>query len=242
MLFDNIDDWLRWKSYPFNILEKKYGEEFADWVRQNKDRVPQCWIDAGCKTEKEYKDFLAKRLGLKDWAEWKREWRYEKGESLPLEFNEYCPSHFGEFTEKIMIHRYPCAIKMSYGNLGFDYLWKDEDGKEIKIDNKGRCLQYVWGGSPRFQFEIKHNNIAKKFILSGWDNRESLTPLIALEFDRDDKIRYGQGRDTPKIEFWKRYNFTLTYSPEGLEQFEDYQIDIGWMVDLSKELKENMSL
>jgi hypothetical protein len=41
LLFDNIDDWLRWKSDPFNILEKKYGEEFADWVKQNKDRVPR---------------------------------------------------------------------------------------------------------------------------------------------------------------------------------------------------------
>ena len=76
--------------------------------------------------------------------------------------------------------------------------------------------------------------------MSGWDNRESLTPLIALEFDRDDKIRYGQDIFAPKVEFWKRHNFTITYSPEGLEEFEDYQIDIDWLKDLCGQRNRQM--
>ena len=77
MLFDNVDDWLRWKSDPFNMLEKKYGKEFADWARQNKGKVPDKWIDVGCRTDKEYKDELARRSGYRDNAEKIREWRYE---------------------------------------------------------------------------------------------------------------------------------------------------------------------
>lgn len=237
--FDNVDEWLKWKSDPFNILEKKYGNEFSDWARKNKGKrgIEDSWINLGCKTEQEYRNKLAQRAGFKDFNNQRREWRHERGENLPLEFNEDCSSWFGEFTENLMIRRYPGAIKMPYGNPGFDYQWDD-----TKINNKGRCLQYVWDGSPRFQFEIRHNHIAKKFILSGWDNRESLTPLIALEFDRDDNVRYGKGRYAPKIEFWKRYNFTLTYSPEGLEQFEDYRINIDWLKDLCKESKENWQM
>jgi hypothetical protein len=46
---------------------------------------------------------------------------------------------------------------MTYRTQGFDYLWKDEKGKEIKIDNKGRCLVYHSIGNPICPFQIKHN-------------------------------------------------------------------------------------
>lgn len=237
--FDNIDDWLRWKSDPFNILEKKHGEEFVDWARKNKDRIPDAWLNAGCKTSTEYNNKNARDIGFKDWAERLREWRHDAGISgVAIEANEDCSSWFGEFTEKLMIHRYPGAIKMPPQNPGFDYLWRDEDGKEVKIDNKGRCLQYIDGnGSPRFIFLIIHNNVADRFILSGWNNRKSLTPLVAFEFKKNDLVRYGKGARAPKVEFWKRQGIVITYNPEGLKQFEDHQIDIGWLIDLNKELQ-----
>ena len=228
--FDNIDDWLKWKVYPFNILEKRYGKEFADWARENKDKVPKWYLDSGCKTDKEYQNKKARDAGFKDWNERQREYRYETGQCLPSEVNEDCSIHFGKFVENIMIHYYPGAIKMPSNNPGFDYFWKDENGKDIKINSKGRCLYYFEYGLPVLIFPIDWNNMTDIFILSGWDNRESKNPLFALEFHKNDLIKYGRGTLAPKVEFWKRDSIGITY-PEGLEEFRDYQIDIGWMKD-----------
>lgn len=236
--FDNVDNWKKWKSDPFNILEKKYGKEFIDWARENKDKVPKWWLDAGCKTLKEYLNKCARDLGFKDFNEQNKDrvryWMYNTGRCVPLEFNEDCPSWFGEFTERIMIYYYPGARKMPYGNPGFDYLWRDENRNEVTINNKGRCLTYPNDWSPYLKFGIRWNNKAKKFMLSGWDNRDDLNPLIAWEFDKDDLVRKGYGKNAPKVKFWKRDTFLVTYTPEGLEQFEEYQVDIGWLKELCR--------
>lgn len=60
MLFDNIDDWLKWKN---RSIEEKYGKEFVEWARENKGKpgIEDKWTNLGCKTEKEYKDKIAKR-------------------------------------------------------------------------------------------------------------------------------------------------------------------------------------
>lgn len=180
------------------------GNEFIQWMQQNRILKNPTDIDreicrktienAGCKTLKEYNDKCAQKNGFKDWIEKRREWRYETGRCLPREFNEDCSHFFGDFTENLMIRRYTGAIKMPSNNPGFDYLWNG-----IKIDNKGRCLCYVGGIYPRLIFEIKWNNIADLFILSGWDDRESLNPLIALEFKKNDLIRKGIGDNAPKV-------------------------------------------
>jgi hypothetical protein len=33
------------------------------------------------------------------------------------------------------------------------------------------------------------------------------------------------------LEFWKRYSFVIMNTPEGLGEFEEYQIDISWLKD-----------
>lgn len=76
-------------------------------------------------------------------------------------------------------------------------------------------------------FYIGRNNVADKFIISGWNNRESLSPLFVLGFDKNDWI--GEGYVLKK--FWQRDHFSLSY-PEGLKQFEDYKIDIEWLKEL----------
>ena len=213
------------------------GYEFICWAQRNGILKNPTDIDremrrttvenAGCKTLKEYFDKCAQKSGFKDWTEKRREWRYATGMFLPREFNEDCSQWFGDFTENLMIHRYPGATKMPLNNRGFDYLWHG-----IKIDNKGRCICHVEGIYPRFIFQIKWNNIADIFILSGWDNRESLNPLFALEFKKNDLIRKGICSGDHKVEFWKRDNFTMACNQKVLEQFKDYQIDITWLKEL----------
>lgn len=232
--------------HPINkerlVYQKKLkfdnGNEFTYWMQQvgimknstniNSMAHKKTVENAECQTMTEYLNKCAQNAGFEDSAERKREWRYETGRQLPKEFNEYCPSYFGDFTEKLMIKRYPGAIMMNYGNRGFDYLWN-----EIKIDNKGGCLSYNnhdnWSG---WRFQIMWNKIADRFALSGWDNRESLTPLYAWEFNKNDLVKKGNGMYAPKVEFCKRDGIAITYSPEGLEQFEDFQIDIDWLKEL----------
>lgn len=107
---------------------------------------------------------------------------------------------------------------MPSNNPGFDWKCKNED-------NKGRCLTYRLGKSPDCQFDIRYNNIADWFILSAWDNRDSLNPLHVWIFHKNDIIR---GR-----EFWKRYSFTITITSERLKEFEEYEI-----TDRLEKLKE----
>ena len=57
--------------------------------------------------------------------------------------------------------------------------------------------------------------------------------MFAWEFDRDDIVR---GKP-----FWKRDSFTITYTPKGLEQFEDHQVDISWLeykIDVKRQEKQ----
>lgn len=197
------------------------GNEFTFWMQQNgimKNLTKALLENRGCKTWPEYLDKCAQRAGFKNNAEKVREWRNETGRCVPIDDKD-CPLWFGEFTENLMIHRYPGAKRMPYNNKGFDYLWNG-----IKIDHKGRCLRYTPGRSPAWNFGILFNNSARKFILTGWDNRESLNPMYAWEFDRDDIVR---GRH-----FWQRNGFYITYTAYWLEQFEDYQIDIDWLKEL----------
>lgn len=230
------------------------GNEFTQWMQQNgimknpikieQDKRKIKIENAGCKTEKEYRNKLAQNIrcntrreyddkkaqefGFKDTSERTKIRRWSIGDNEPAEFNEACSTWFAEFTENLMIHRYPGATKMPPNNPGFDYLWKD-----IKINNKGRCLYYGKDRSPNCAFPIGYNNDTDIFILSGWDNRENLNPLFVLEFYKNDLVRKGKGGFTSKVKFWKRYTFSVTY-PEGLWQFEEYQIDLGWLKDILK--------
>lgn len=215
-------------------LEFDNGYEFTRWMQQNGimnsitnvnlRSMRNLLKNAECKTQVEYKNKNAQKLGFENFAEQVKIECWNNGIHEPLELNEDCSPWFGQFTENLMIHIYPGAKKMPYGNPGFDYLWNG-----VKIDNKGRCLEHSWK-SQRWKFDIRWNNSAEKFSLSGWDNRKSLVPIVAFEFDRNDIVR---GKP-----FWKRDSISITYTPEGLEQFEDYQIDIEWLKKLCDKQKE----
>lgn len=218
------------------MLKFENGNGFTYWMQQNGILVNPTELDrgitkktvenAGCKTRAEYLDRCARDKGFDGVNERVSKWRYESGKGLPEEFREDCPSWFGNFTENLMIHRYPGAIRMPRNNPGFDYLWNG-----IKIDNKSRCLDYI-DECLYWTFPIRRNNIADKFTLSGWNSRESLNPMYSWEFDKNDMVRIGKGNNPPKIEFWRRDYFTVIYTSEGLKRFEEYQIDIDWLKKL----------
>lgn len=202
------------------------GNDFTNWMQQvgimknhidvERKRHEKTIKDAGCNTEKEYRDKCARSAGFKDSAEqhrdYYREWTHETGRNFPAEDNPDCPRCFGDFTENLMIQTFEDAIKMSSNNPGYD--WTCNRG--YKIDNKGACLQYIDGKSPKWLFNIIYNDIADWFILSAWDNRDSLTPLHVWAFHKNDIVR---GR-----KFWRRTGFSVINTPKGLKEFEKYEI------------------
>lgn len=209
------------------------GYEFTCWMQQNEimknpfdvERVARRkTIDnAGCKTQKEYKDKCARNAGFKDNAEKVREWNYETGRKLPKEFDEDSPIYFGDFAESLMIQTFEDSVRMPPNNPGFD--WKCKSGDNI--DNKGVCLTYDrdWSG---WKFNIRCNNIADYFILSAWDNRESLNPLYVWIFHKNDIVR---GR-----KFCEFDGFTVTNDQKYLKELEKYEF-----VNRLEKLKELLS-
>ena len=253
--FDNIKDWNEWKKAKnkknikdkYNPCSKEFQEEAKrlgltgnQYIQKliNEGKLPnptdiehmrfEKFIkDSGCKDIKEYLDKLAQDAGFENSAERKRNKRYDKGECLPKEFNEDCSSHFGYFTEDLMIKTFDGAIKMPLNNPGFDWSCKRGD----KIDNKSRCLTYRkesnWCG---WIFSIEYNNIADWFILSGWDNRDSLNPLHVWIFHKNDILAGG--------EFWKRNALCITNTSKGLKKFEKWEV--ANKLDKLKELCDEM--
>lgn len=211
--FDNIDDWSKWKIDPFNILEKKYGEEFADWARQNKNKLPNKWLNAGCKTRKEYKNKCAQDAGFSDYAERMREYTYKTGKNLPREVNDDCSLWFGEFiSQNYVMKTFEDSIKIPSNNPGFDWICK----KGQKIDHKGACLKYYPWQSPHWSFHIRHNKISDYFILSAWDDKDNLNPLHVWMFHKNDKVR---GRKFCEFE-----EFVVTNTPEKLKELEKWEV------------------
>ena len=164
---------------------------------------------------------LAQRLGFENNAERDREWAHDTGRNLPKEINEDCPAHFGDFTESLMILTFEDAVKMPCDNPGFDWTCK----KGYKIDNKSRCLYYNisedWLG---WTFPIRFNKTAEWFILSAWDDRNSLNPLHVWAFHKNDMVIYRIGGHYILKKFCDRYGISISNTQEGLKKFEKYEI------------------
>lgn len=213
------------------MLKFSNGNEFTWWMQQNgimknptyveRERMKKIFKDHGCNNWVEYKNVCAKAAGFIDNTERVREWTYETGRNLPKEINKDCPSHFGDFTENLMILTFEDATRMPYGNPGFDWTCK----KGYKIDNKSRCLSYYvnseWLG---WTFPIRYNDIADWFILSAWDDRESLKPLHVWAFHKNDMIRYRIGGHYILKKFRDRYGLSIPNTREGLKEFGKYEI------------------
>ena len=218
-----------------NPCSKLYQEDIKKYGFENGYRF-YCWLQQvgilknPTTVRQRQKDDWAKSIGFEDFNDYRRDWYHETGRCLPSDVNEDCPAYLGEFTENLMIHRYPNAKKMCYGNPGFDYIWN-----ETKIDVKGKCITHRPGRLPNFNFPIRYNDIPHKFILVGYENRDNLNPLYAWEFDSCEPVKYGTGKGYILKNFWERMGFTIGYTSEGLSEFKGHQININEIINRTKE-------
>lgn len=223
--FDNVDKWLKWKSDPFNILEHKYGKEFAEWARQNKDKVPDKWINLGCKSAGEYNNKIAQRQGFDDHAKYVREWRHDNNINSPMSENENCASYQGVYiAEKIHARKILPLIfggiekEMPYGNPGFDYIVNGG----FKVDIKStRLANNTWN------FAILNNDKADYFVLMGFNNPENEDDLVLLRvwvFKRDDMVVKRKGGKGYIIEkFYRRSSISIVNRSEDIIMFQKYE-------------------
>ncbi len=223
---------------------KKFGFEsgykYICWLEKNgilKNKIPGKYLYVGCENLKEYQDKCAKRKGFKDETDRVRAWRQDNkehyneysrnrrhniGESLPKEFNEDCSLYFGEYiAENYIMKTFEDTIKAPCGTKGYDWTCK----KGYKIQHKARCMEYDPKGSDwcGWKWSINYNDIADYFILSAWDNRDSMNPIYIWIFHKNDMIRKGRSNYT-KEKFWERYVFSITNTPEKLKEFERYEV------------------
>lgn len=213
-----------------NPMSKQYQEDIKRYGFENGYRY-SCWLQKvgilknPTEVRQKQKDDWAKSIGFVDFNDYRNNWNYETGRSVPNGVNEDSATYLSEFTENFMIQKYPGAKKMPPCNPGFDYLWNG-----IKIDVKGSCIFYRIDRQPGFIFHVRHNHIADKFVLVGCDNRENMNPLFAWEFDKYDLVKYGIGKGFEIRNFWDREGIMIHYSEEGLFEFKDHQICIDEII------------
>lgn len=177
---------------------------------QNKER----WIkNTGCKNRKDYENKCAQNSGHKDSNDRQRQYRYNKGISMPISDNEECSSYFGIYIlENYIAKTFEDPILMPLNNRWYDWICK----KGQKIEHKAACLRKRGTGFGWPFSHINFNPIADYFIFSAWDNRYNLMPMHIWIFYREDIVREDK--------FWRRQNLWISNNIKGLEEFENYEV------------------
>lgn len=250
-------------------LKFSNGYKYTCWMQQNGilknptkimcDENKNSYKNAKCKNQKEYRDMRAQKMGYKDDNERKREWSWNKGINLPMEFHD-CSANFGVFKGEELFKRFLEEVIFEYvkgsgkgsrdGKM--DFICKNhrqkfidkyphlklERNKEYKIQLKMRCLKDGY----RWEFtHIDFNIIADYFILCAWDIREG-EPVHIWIFNKYDMIKKGYNINSPKIEFYKRTSFTIANTIDKLKQFENYELkeELDVLKNLYNKLKEEI--
>jgi len=125
--------------------------------------------------------------------------------NIPMSENKECSSHLGVYyVERVLSNIYPDAIRMPYGNPGYDIICNR--GK--KIDVKSGCILKNQNG---WMFNIKYNTIADYFACIAFDNRIELNPLYMWMLPGE-KFNHLSG---------------ATISPNTLNKWVDYKLNIN---------------
>ena len=230
----NNKNYLRSRSAPeFQNDIKKYGfissSEFAiflvengiapDPAEVNRKDYKKVIENAGCKTLTEYNNYCAKKGGYEDNAERQREYRYNTGQCMPMSENKDCAQYLGiHIAERVLAHIFKKenVERKPYGNPGYDFIC----GKGKKVDVKSSSLYTDRNG---WKFRIEYNDIAEQFLLLAFGERpeddENPKPMRLWLIPNDVIIR-GE-------EFWNRGSISIKNTPEGLREFEKYELKEG---------------
>lgn len=148
--------------------------------------------------------------------------------------NKSCPLYFGDYIEKkyvMQIFEDPIPFEYKKDDMGriidrtkpYDYICKNgfklKHIASCKRTDKFHVLNYLddilyWG------YLIRRNNVPDYYILSAWDDRNSLNPLYVWII-RGDEIFITQRSQKP---FWDRYTFVVYDTRSGIDRMSKYEV------------------
>lgn len=246
--FTNVEDWKKWKIDLLDFyknLEYNYGKDFADWARENRYKIPDAYLKAGCKNWKEYYEKNAKLAGFKDYNERQKLRSWENGTKSPKDINVECSSYFcdksEEYFEKYLLNYFENVKRTEKGSWdnGIDIYcnnpkqkfigkYKLEKDKEYHIQIKARCLYYEIGYDPTgnysvWKFPIRTNviNIPDFWIFAGYKNREDNNPEHIWFIHRDEII---YTRIKKNMILYERNWINVTNNSRNIIKFEEFEL------------------
>jgi len=203
------------KQLKSAIIKKRVGrQDFKSDVEYQDDLIRRRGFDSRA----EYLDDLAKKDGYIDRKERLRECNYDVRRCLPMSENKDCSLYLGVHTaERVLAHVFKKenVERMPNGHKGYDFIC----GKGKKVDVKSSSL-YI---GNEWIFAIKCNKIAEQFLLLAFGERhyndENPKPMQLWLIPNDVIIR--------NREFWDRTGIQIKNTPEGLREFEKYELKEG---------------
>ena len=204
-----------------NYLAKEKG--FDSNAEYQKHRLKE----RGFENRTEYNNHRAKERGYIDNAERMREYMHDTGRRTPMSENKDCSVYLGiHVAERILAHVFKKenVERMPYGHKGYDFIC----GKGKKVDVKSSSFHSYMNG---WLFQINNNEIAEYFLLLALSERyygvvaddEKLKPMCIWLVPKDAIfIRRGGTK-----EFWDRVGIWIKNTPEGLREFEKYELKEG---------------
>lgn len=158
-----------------------------------------------------------------------------KGKYGHMDENPECSHYFGTFVEReyvmsvfedVKIFEYP---KDEWGrrvDTHKPYDWICKNGYKVK--HAASCIRtdnyhtYRDGTPiPYFNFSIKRNEEVDYWMLSAWDNRDSLVPMFVWMIKGKEDFITQAGRRP----FWDRDYFKIYITKKGLDRMSGYEIE-----------------
>ena len=180
----------------------------------------------------------AEKQGL-TFAEYDKKLDHNTYGSLPQEENIDCPLYFGQYIEEKYVSQIfedPVPFTFPIDELGritdtrkpYDFLCK----QGFKIKHVASCLRTrksdnkeIDVGSDRkyWGWLIRRNPIPDYWMISGWDNRESLEPLFVWMIKGHEEfltqMMYDKGH-----QFYDRDSFTIYFNEKGIKKMKKYEV------------------
>jgi hypothetical protein len=134
-----------------------------------------------------------------------QERNHRTGRYQPMSKNRNCPAFLGIYVaERVLAHLFKSAIKMPYGNPGYDFVC----GGGHKIDVKSAC-RHVHEDEKKadnWTFQINKNKTAQHFLMLAFDNRDDLNPEhIWLIPANDVNDRVSISISETRLSNWSKY-------------------------------------
>lgn len=225
-------------------IEDKYGKDFYEYAKKNEHILQRCVLDAGCRTENEYANLCAQRIGFKDSSEQSKVNLWKRGKVRPMSQNKDCSSYLGiELGEKI-IGRYSLPIlfdniikEMPNNCPGYEFIVIGD----FKVNIKCRCLQFQGERTPFWNFSIRYNKVTDYFLLIGFDSRKNLEPKYAWLIHKNELVKIGKDHKNIRP-LWNRDGLVITNANEYLKYFKKYNVTdkLKDLKDICKDFMENI--